>query len=91
MRLTDLFWPSYNFIYHEHRTDIKSPIKENWINYIHDLQNRICKAVEQADGQAAFKEDKWDRPEGGGGKPGLLQVVTFLKKAALIPPLYMDR
>lgn len=43
-------------------------IKQNWIEYIHDLQNRICIALEEADGKAKFIEDKWERPEGGGGK-----------------------
>jgi coproporphyrinogen III oxidase len=42
-------------------------IKESWIAYIHDLQDRICAALERADGQAKFVEDKWERPEGGGG------------------------
>ena len=42
-------------------------IKENWIQYIHDLQNRICSALEQVDGKATFVEDAWERPEGGGG------------------------
>lgn len=41
--------------------------KENWINFIHDLQDRICVALEAADGTVRFKEDSWERPEGGGG------------------------
>ncbi|MBZ5858590.1 oxygen-dependent coproporphyrinogen oxidase [Flavihumibacter profundi] len=41
--------------------------KETWIEYIHDLQNRICAAVEASDGKAVFQEDVWTRPEGGGG------------------------
>jgi coproporphyrinogen III oxidase len=35
--------------------------------YLLNLQDRICKAVEQEDGQARFLEDRWERPEGGGG------------------------
>src|SRR3954465_12563457 len=42
-------------------------IKESWITYIHDLQNRICAALEEADGKGKFFEDQWERPEGGGG------------------------
>ena len=42
-------------------------IKENWINYIHGLQDEICAALEQEDGKATFQEDLWQRPEGGGG------------------------
>ena len=42
-------------------------VKDTWIGYIHDLQNRICAALEKADGKAKFMEDKWERAEGGGG------------------------
>ncbi len=35
--------------------------------YLLNLQDRICKAIEQEDGQARFLEDRWERPEGGGG------------------------
>lgn len=48
-------------------------IKENWINFIQDLQDKICVALEQADGKAVFKEDKWERPGGGGG---VTRVIT---------------
>jgi coproporphyrinogen III oxidase len=63
---------------------ISSPaIKENWINYIHDLQNRICKALELADGEATFKEDKWDRPEGGGGKTRVIAGGKVFEKGGV--------
>jgi coproporphyrinogen III oxidase len=42
-------------------------IRENWISYIHQLQDTICAALEAVDGKAVFLEDKWQRPEGGGG------------------------
>ncbi|HEY0730789.1 MAG TPA: coproporphyrinogen III oxidase, partial [Chitinophagaceae bacterium] len=42
-------------------------VKDTWITYIHELQNRICAALENADGRAKFMEDKWERAEGGGG------------------------
>lgn len=41
--------------------------KQDWITYIHTLQNSICRALEEADGEARFQEDRWERPEGGGG------------------------
>lgn len=58
-------------------------IKENWINYIHDLQNRICKGLEQVDGQATFKEDKWERPEGGGGKTRVIANGKVFEKGGV--------
>jgi len=35
--------------------------------FILDLQNKICKGLEDVDGKAKFFEDKWTREEGGGG------------------------
>ena len=37
-------------------------------DYLRVLQDRICSALEAADGQARFDEDAWQRPEGGGGR-----------------------
>jgi coproporphyrinogen III oxidase len=34
-------------------------------DYLTGLQDRICAAIEAADGQARFAEDLWKRPEGG--------------------------
>jgi coproporphyrinogen III oxidase len=36
--------------------------------YLRDLQDRLCAALEAADGGARFVEDAWTRPEGGGGR-----------------------
>lgn len=58
-------------------------IKEDWIAYIHDLQDRICAALEAADGKAAFKEDKWDRAEGGGGKTRVIANGNVFEKGGV--------
>ena len=29
-------------------------VKEDWIHFIHDLQDAICHALEKADGKAVF-------------------------------------
>lgn len=44
-----------------------SSIKDRFIPFIQQLQNEICAAVEAVDGQAKFREDKWERDGGGGG------------------------
>jgi coproporphyrinogen III oxidase len=54
--------------------------KESWIQYILDLQNRICSALEQSDGKAKFIEDAWERPEGGGGKTRVLANGNVFEK-----------
>lgn len=58
-------------------------IKENWINYISDLQDRICSALEQTDGKAAFHEDKWDREEGGGGRTRVISNGNVFEKGGV--------
>jgi coproporphyrinogen III oxidase len=42
-------------------------IKERFVAHMHGLQDQICTALEAADGTATFREDRWERPGGGGG------------------------
>ncbi len=58
-------------------------IKETWTTYIHDLQNRICSALEQVDGEAVFMEDAWLRPEGGGGKTRVISNGNVFEKGGV--------
>jgi coproporphyrinogen III oxidase len=62
---------------------MKMEIKEVWVDYIHDLQNRICAALEEADGKAKFIEDKWERPEGGGGKTRVIANGAVFEKGGV--------
>lgn len=57
--------------------------KENWVNYIHNLQDRICLALEQEDGKATFEEDQWQRPEGGGGKTRVIANGNLFEKGGV--------
>lgn len=38
-----------------------------WIEYIYDLQERICTALSEEDGKEIFAKDEWQRAEGKGG------------------------
>lgn len=58
-------------------------IKENWILFIEKLQDDICHALEQADGKAAFKEDKWEREEGGGGTTRVISNGNIFEKGGV--------
>lgn len=58
-------------------------VKENWIAYISDLQNRICASLEQADGRAKFMEDAWERKEGGGGKTRVIANGNVFEKGGV--------
>jgi Coproporphyrinogen III oxidase len=51
--------------------------------YLTDLQDRICAAIEQADGQARFVEDAWQRPEGGGGRTRVLRDGAVFEQAGI--------
>jgi coproporphyrinogen III oxidase len=50
--------------------------RENWIVFIHDLQNHICNELEKVDGKSRFKEDDWKRKPGGGGGGGKTRVIA---------------
>ena len=52
-------------------------------NYLMNLQERICAALEQADGQAAFVEDDWQRPGGGGGRSRIIERGALLEKGGV--------
>ncbi len=58
-------------------------VKQTWISFIHDLQDRICAALEQADGKASFIEDEWQRPEGGGGKTRVIANGHVFEKGGV--------
>ena len=58
-------------------------VKQQWIDYIHDLQNRICTALEGADGKSKFMEDAWQRPEGGGGKTRVIAHGNVIEKGGV--------
>ncbi len=50
---------------------------------LRQLQDRICQALEQADGQARFAEDAWTRAEGGGGRTRVLAEGAVFEQAGV--------
>lgn len=58
-------------------------MKEQFLKYIHQLQDQICDAVEQIDGKAKFQEDLWDRPEGGGGRTRVISNGGVFEKGGV--------
>ena len=51
--------------------------------YLLGLQDAVCSALEQEDGRATFREDGWDRPEGGGGRSRALSEGAYIEKAGV--------
>ena len=52
-------------------------------NWLGSLQDRICAAIEQADGKARFVEDQWQRDEGGGGRTRILRDGDVFEQAGV--------
>jgi len=52
-------------------------------SYLLALQDDICRALEKEDGGAAFQEDRWSRPEGGGGRSRVLGNGAVFEKAGV--------
>ena len=51
--------------------------------WLQSLQDRICQALESADGGAQFIEDTWTRPEGGGGRTRILRGGAVFEQAGV--------
>lgn len=51
--------------------------------YLLELQDTICHALETSDGSGRFREDAWDRAEGGGGRSRVLEDGAVFEKAGI--------
>ncbi|WP_297518536.1 oxygen-dependent coproporphyrinogen oxidase [Flavobacterium sp.] len=58
-------------------------MKEQFLSYIHTLQDQICSGLEAIDGVAKFREDLWDRPEGGGGRTRVIENGSVFEKGGV--------
>lgn len=58
-------------------------VKEKFIPFIHQLQDDICAALEKIDGKATFREDRWERPGGGGGKTRVIADGNVFEKGGV--------
>jgi coproporphyrinogen III oxidase len=52
-------------------------------SYLLDLQDRICTELARVDGTKEFREDQWQRPEGGGGRSRVLEDGGLFEKAGI--------
>ncbi|PWN08220.1 oxygen-dependent coproporphyrinogen oxidase [Rhodohalobacter mucosus] len=57
--------------------------KESFTQYIHNLQDEICSALEEVDGKAAFREDNWERDGGGGGRTRVIEKGEVFEKGGV--------
>jgi coproporphyrinogen III oxidase len=52
-------------------------------DYLLGLQDRICDALEEADGAARFTEDAWQREGGGGGRTRVLASGALIEQGGV--------
>mgnify|MGYP003641186029 FL=1 len=58
-------------------------MKDKFYTYIQNLQDIITSKLEEVDGQANFKEDIWERPEGGGGRTRVIENGAVFEKGGV--------
>lgn len=58
-------------------------MKNKFYDYIVQLQDKITAKLEEVDGSAVFKEDLWERPEGGGGKTRVIENGAVFEKGGV--------
>jgi len=51
--------------------------------YLYALQDRLTTALTAEDGGSGFREDRWERPEGGGGRSRVLEDGAVFEKAGI--------
>lgn len=60
-------------------------INRNTISeWLKQLQDSICKALEEADGKSSFEEENWIREEGGGGRTRILKNGGVIEKGGVL-------
>jgi len=67
----------------EATTNKKVPDIAQVIEFLKQLQDRICQSLEQADGSGQFIEDKWKRKEGGGGRTRVMTNGTVIEQGGV--------
>ncbi|PHQ59740.1 MAG: 50S ribosomal protein L6 [Maribacter sp.] len=58
-------------------------MKKKFYNYIQQLQDTITSKLEKVDGEAKFREDIWERPEGGGGRTRVIENGSIFEKGGV--------
>jgi coproporphyrinogen III oxidase len=57
--------------------------KESITSHFKELQQSICRALENADGKSVFRSDTWDRSEGGGGDSRIIENGALIEKGGV--------
>ncbi|NDV42250.1 oxygen-dependent coproporphyrinogen oxidase [Flagellimonas sediminis] len=58
-------------------------MKDKFYAYIQKLQDTITSTLEEVDGKAKFRQDFWERPEGGGGRTRVIENGAVFEKGGV--------
>ncbi|WP_309607536.1 oxygen-dependent coproporphyrinogen oxidase [Flavobacterium sp.] len=58
-------------------------MKNKFYQYIQNLQDQIVAGLEAVEGKAKFREDIWERPEGGGGRTRVIENGDVIEKGGV--------
>lgn len=58
-------------------------MRDKFVNYIENLQDKITETLENIDGEAKFHQDLWERPEGGGGRTRVIENGAVFEKGGV--------
>jgi coproporphyrinogen III oxidase len=58
-------------------------LKNKFYQYILQLQDQIVAGLEAVEGKAKFREDIWERPEGGGGRTRVIENGAVIEKGGV--------
>lgn len=58
-------------------------MKDRFYHYIQALQDTITSKLEEVDGKAKFRQDIWERPEGGGGRTRIIENGGVIEKGGV--------
>lgn len=53
-------------------------------DWLKNLQDSVCTALEKADGKSKFKEENWTREEGGGGRTRIIREGNVIEKGGVL-------
>lgn len=59
------------------------PLRERAVGLFRETQDRIVGALEALDGGGRFREDRWERPGGGGGATRVLEDGAIFERAGV--------
>lgn len=60
-------------------TDSRTQVSQ----FMQQLQDKICAGLEELDGKATFRQDEWERPEGGGGRSRAISEGNVFEKGGV--------